>query len=66
MIDPIGVFESIRKNFEAYLVTRFKTRFDDLEEERKQLYRRDGIVNREPYFEFLFNYKTSNNSTLPN
>lgn len=59
MIDPIGVYESIRKNFEAYLVTAFKTRFNSLEEQRKALYQKDGVISREPYFEFLFNYLSS-------
>jgi DEAD/DEAH box helicase domain-containing protein len=62
MIDPIGVYNEIRKNFEAYLVTRYKTKFPDVEEERINLYQKDKVVSRPPFIEFLFNYKSSGKS----
>ena len=59
MNNPIQVFESIRDNFVLYLETAFGTRYDDFEEERKRLMKRDKVFARAPWVEPLPTYKSS-------
>ena len=59
MLDPLGAFEKIRKNFILYVQTAFGTRFPSLEDERESLLNRPGVLNQEPWIEPLLRYESS-------
>ncbi len=59
MLDPIGAFEKIRRNFILYIKTAFGTRFPSLDLEREGLLNQEGILNQEPWIEPLPRYKSS-------
>lgn len=56
MIDPIGSFESIQRNFLLYIKTAFATKFSSVEDEREALLDRPGVFRQEPWIEPLARY----------
>jgi len=60
MIDPIGAFEQIKKNFILYIKTAFGTRFPSLEAERETLLNKHRVLTQSPWIEPLPKYKSSN------
>lgn len=58
MIDPIGSFEDIQRNFLLYIKTAFATKFPSFEREREALLNRPGIFRQEPWIEPLPRYQT--------
>lgn len=59
MRNPIQSFDTIKNNFIRYIETAFRTRFDKLEEERRQLLDTDKVLYREPWMEPLPDYLSS-------
>lgn len=59
MYDPVGAFETIRKNFLLYIKTAFATRFPEIEQEREEILRQYGVFCQEPWIEPLPRYKSS-------
>jgi hypothetical protein len=57
LIDPIGSFEKIQRNFVLYIKTAFATKFSSIEEEREALLDKPGIFRQEPWIEPLARYK---------
>lgn len=60
MKDPIGAFETIKENFIRYVETAFGTKFQGLENERKELLNYDKVLYRKPWIEPLPDYVSSN------
>ena len=58
MIDPIGSFEDIQRNFLLYIKTAFATKFPSVERDREALLNRPGIFRQEPWIEPLPRYQT--------
>lgn len=59
MQDPIGAFETIRKNFLLYIRTAFGTQYPGVENERLRLLEAPGVVAQEPWIELLARYQSS-------
>ncbi|MFM6398708.1 DEAD/DEAH box helicase, partial [Planktothrix sp.] len=59
MYDPVGAFEKIKENFLLYIKTAFATRFPEIEQERENKLREDGVFCQEPWIEPLPRYKRS-------
>jgi DEAD/DEAH box helicase domain-containing protein len=59
LIDPVGAFDTIRDNFILYVQTAFRTKFQYLEDARKDLLLRDRVMYREPWAEPLPEYLSS-------
>lgn len=59
MIDPLGSFEAIKKDFILYIKTAFATRFDSINQERENLLKDSNILCQEPWIEPLPKYKNS-------
>jgi DEAD/DEAH box helicase domain-containing protein len=57
--DPIGTFERIRDSYLRYLDSPFRLRYEALMEERRDLLNRDGQLFREPLFEPIVPYQSS-------
>jgi DEAD/DEAH box helicase domain-containing protein len=58
LIDPIGSFEDIQRNFLLYIKTAFATKFPSVERDREALLNRPGIFRQEPWIEPLPRYQT--------
>lgn len=58
MIDPIGSFQDIQRNFLLYIKTAFATKFPSIEREREALLNRPGVFRQEPWIEPLPRYQT--------
>lgn len=58
MIDPIGSFDDIQRNFILYIKTAFATKFPSFERDREALLNRPGIFRQEPWIEPLPRYQT--------
>ena len=58
MIDPIGSFDDIQRNFLLYIKTAFATKFPSFEREREALLNRPGVFRQEPWIEPLPRYQT--------
>lgn len=56
MINPIGIFDKVTKGYISYIQTAFGTKYDDFEEKRAQLLRKDSVIYRQPWIEPLLNY----------
>lgn len=56
MINPIGIFEKVTKGYISYIQTAFGTKYDEFEEKREKLLRKDGVIYRQPWIEPLLNY----------
>ena len=59
MRNPVQSFDTIKNNFIRYIETAFGTRFDKLEEERRELLDTDKVLYREPWMEPLPDYLSS-------
>ncbi|ANE51510.1 DEAD/DEAH box helicase [Flavisolibacter tropicus] len=59
MFDPIGNFEKIKDGYVSYIETAFGTRFDELNQKRKELLEKDGVLYRQPWAEPMLDYKRS-------
>ena len=59
MEDPIGSYEEIRKNFITYVKTAFGTKFPDIEKERENILKKNGVLAQEPWIEVIPRYKKS-------
>ncbi|AWM32113.1 DEAD/DEAH box helicase [Hymenobacter nivis] len=59
LIDPVGAFDTIRDNFILYIQTAFRTKFQYLEDARKDLLLQDRVMYREPWAEPLPEYLSS-------
>lgn len=59
MRNPIQSFDSIKNNYIRYIETAFGTRFEKLEEERRDLLNTDKVLYREPWIELLPDYQSS-------
>lgn len=59
MRNPIQSFDTIKNNYIRYIETAFGTRFEKLEEERRDLLNTDKVLYREPWIEPLFDYQSS-------
>ncbi len=59
MRNPIQSFDIIKNNYIRYIETAFGTRFEKLEEERRDLLNTDKVLYREPWIEPLFDYQSS-------
>lgn len=59
MNDPIGAFETIRRNFLLYIRTAFGTQYPGVENERLRLLEAPGVVAQEPWIELLARYQSS-------
>ncbi|MCE7066683.1 DEAD/DEAH box helicase [Dyadobacter sp. CY326] len=59
MRDPIGSFETIKKNFIRYVETAFGTKFPGLEKERYALLNYDKVLYRKPWIEPMSEYVSS-------
>ena len=57
--DPIGAFEKINEMYLKYLLSAFKTRYRQIEDQRMQLLNKDGNAYQDPYIEILPEYKES-------
>lgn len=57
--EPISAFEAIRNKFILYLQTAFRTRFKELEDEKKSLLEEAPNFFQWPYVELLPDYKSS-------
>jgi ATP-dependent helicase YprA (DUF1998 family) len=57
MKDPVGAFQSLRADVIRYIQTRFETRFDSLEQERKEMLERDGQLFQKPFIEATPRYQ---------
>ena len=57
MLDPIGSFEDIQRNFLLYIKTAFATKFPSFEREREALLNRPGVFRQEPWIEPLPRYQ---------
>ena len=58
MIDPMGSFEEIQRNFLLYIKTAFATKFPSIERDREALLNRPGTFRQEPWIEPLPRYQT--------
>ena len=59
MRNPVQSFDTIKNNFIRYIETAFGTRFDKLEEERRELLDTDKVLYRETWMEPLPDYLSS-------
>ena len=59
LIDPVGAFDTIRDNFILYVQTAFRTKFQYVEDARKELLMQDRVMYREPWAEPLPEYLSS-------
>jgi Lhr-like helicase len=59
VIDPIGTYDKIQKNFILYVRTAFGTQFPDFEARREQLLSDIGAISQEPWIEPLPRYMSS-------
>lgn len=57
--NPIGAFEKINEMYLKYLQSAFKTRYQQIEDQRMQLLNKDGNAYQDPYIEILPEYKES-------
>src|SRR5438105_1082756 len=60
MTDPFKVFDAVRLSYLRYLESPFRLRYDDVMAERRRLLDRDGELYREPLFEPMPPYESSN------
>jgi Lhr-like helicase len=58
-MDPITLFETIKDNFILYVKTAFRTKFPEIEVERKNLLNEDGVFHRPPWIEPIPEYESS-------
>lgn len=59
MRNPIQSFDTIKNNYIRYIETAFGTRFEKLEQERRDLLNTDKVLYREPWIEPLPDYRSS-------
>ncbi|MDR3326948.1 MAG: DEAD/DEAH box helicase [Prevotellaceae bacterium] len=59
MKDPVGSFETIKRNFIRYVKTAFGTKFEGVEKERYDLLNYDKVFYRKPWIEPLPDYVSS-------
>ena len=60
MKNPIYSFDTIKDNYIRYVETAFNTKFDSVDQERKEMLNQDKVLYREPWIEPLPDYKSSN------
>jgi DEAD/DEAH box helicase domain-containing protein len=59
VIDPIGSFDTVKKDLLLYLQTAFATRFQSIEKERVKLLTNENVMCRDPWLEPLPRYRLS-------
>jgi DEAD/DEAH box helicase domain-containing protein len=59
MVDPLTLFQEIRRAYLRYLDSPIRLRYPALMDERRRLLDRDGRLYREPLFEPLVPYRSS-------
>lgn len=59
MRDPIQSFNTIKENYIRYVETAFGTKFESIEEERREKLNTDRVLYRKPWIEPLPDYKSS-------
>jgi Lhr-like helicase len=59
MIDPIGTFMNIRDRYISYIETAFGTRFEEFNNERRNLLHQAGVLYQQPWVEPIPDYKSS-------
>jgi len=59
MIDPVQSFDELKKSVISYIGTRFRTRFESINQDRDDLLRNSTVLCQEPWVEPLPQFRSS-------